>query len=247
VGGLSYAFGVGSWLGQRAEESVLDASDFTFEPPAPLSLVSVSSVLIAFVVVAVLAWCFHGFGRALWFAVFGAAAIVTSQLLKQQLLIRPGLLEFDAPNTFPSGHMTVFVVIAGGLVWALPASARGVAAVFAAVLVGTAAWQLLEYGWHRPSDLLGAQALGVLAFALAAALRLPSRRRVRAPRSGPLSLTKVLGVMLTVTGVALIAGGLILVFFAARFGSDPLMLSASEIAVVGASALTARALMTVST
>lgn len=46
-GGLSYAVGVGSLLGQRAEASVLEAASFTYDPPAPLSLVSVPAVIVA--------------------------------------------------------------------------------------------------------------------------------------------------------------------------------------------------------
>lgn len=245
VGWASYAIGVGSWLGQRAEASVLGASAFTMDPPAPLGLVSVPAMAVALVMLGILAWRFHGLGRALWILLFGVAAIAVSQLLKQEVLVRPELLEFDAPNTFPSGHMTVFTVFAAALIWALPGGARGVTGVFGAVLLGTVAWQLLEYGWHRPSDVVGAQALGVLAFALAAALRLPRRARVvRIPGSATSGLNKVLGAMLTVTGLALVVGGLVLTLLAARMSSDALMLAASEIAVVGASALTSRALMT---
>lgn len=245
VGWGSYAVGVGSWLGQRAEASVLGASAFTADPPAPLSLVSVPAMAIALAVLGLLAWHFHGLGRALWIVLFGAAAILVSQLLKQELLVRPELFEFDAPNTFPSGHMTLFTVLAAALIWAFPAGARGVTGVAGAVLTGTVAWQLLEYGWHRPSDVLGAQALGVLAFALAAVLRLPARRRIgRGARPASAAMTRILGAMLTVAGIALVLGGILLIFFAVRIGSDSLLLAASEIAVVGTSALTSRALMT---
>lgn len=246
VGALSYGLGVWSQLGQRAEASVLGASDFTIDPPAPLSLVSVPTVVAAFLILAVIAWVAHGLGRALWLVLFGSAAILTSQLLKQQLLVRPELLEFDAPNTFPSGHMTVFAVLAGGLLWALPRRMSGCVGVIGALLMGTAAWQLLEYGWHRPSDVLGGLALGVLAFALASALRLPNRAGAR--RTGARAwtgLTRVLAAMLSVAGVALSVGGVLLVLLAAQTGSDVLMLAASEISVVGASALAARALVTV--
>ena len=246
-GGLSYLFGVGSSLGQRAEASVLDASAFTFDPPPPLSLVSVPAVAIALLVITILAWIVHGAGRALWFAIFGFAAIAISQLLKQELLARPELFELDAPNTFPSGHMTVFAIISGGLIWAVPERWRAIVGLAAAVLMGTVAWQLLEYGWHRPSDVLGALALGVLTFALAAALRLPRRSRtVRVPSSASVALTKVLGAILTVAGVVIVAGGVILIAAAAGLGSDTLMLAASEISVVGVSALAARAMVTVS-
>ena len=143
--------------------------------------------------------------------------------------------------------MTVFAVVVGGLIWAFPAAARGAIATFGAVLLGVVSWQLLEYGWHRPSDVLGAQALGVLAFALAAVLRLPQgSRSVRATGPAWAAMNRILGAVITVAGFALVAGGLILVFIATQLGSDALLLAASEISMVGASALAVRAMMTVS-
>ncbi|CAG7603099.1 phosphatase PAP2 family protein [Leucobacter soli] len=245
VGVVSYVIGVQSGIGQLAEQSVLGASEFTFDPPAPLSLVSTWSVGAALLVILLVAWRYRGFGRALWIVLFGGAAILASQLLKQEWLIRPSLLDFEADNTFPSGHMTVFAVVVGGAIWALPAASRGVAGVLGAMLLGTASWQLLAFGWHRPSDVFGGLALGVLAFGLAAAFRLPRRARtVRLPSSGANALNKVLGVVLTVSGWALVVGGLIVVAGAATLDSGSMLLGGSEIALVGASALTARAYMT---
>lgn len=247
VGVASYAIGVGSLLGQRAEASALDASAFTVDPPAPLSLVTPWVVIVALLFLTVLAWLIHGFGRALWLLLFAVAAIVVSQLLKQRVLTRPDFFELDAPNTFPSGHMTVFTVVAGGFIWAVSARFRGLAAVFGAVLMGTVAWQLLEYGWHRPSDVLGAQALGVLAFALAAALRLPrGARTVRLPGMASIVTNNIIGVVLTLTGVLLILGGLVVALLAASAQSDRLLLTAGEIALIGSSALVARAFQTIS-
>lgn len=245
LGVAAYLVGVGSWLGQRAEASVLDAAAFTAHPPAPLSLVSVPAIVGAFAVIGVIAWVSRGFLRALWIILFAGAALAASQLLKQELLARPGLFELDAVNTFPSGHMTVFTVVVAGLIWAVPAGGRGVVAVFGAVLLGTVAWQLLEYGWHRPSDVLGAQALGLLAFALAALLRPPfSASRGRAPGRGAAGLSKVLGIFLTILGVALIAGALVMMLLAGWFSSDQLMLAASEVGLIGLSALVSRGLVT---
>ncbi|MFC7765322.1 phosphatase PAP2 family protein [Leucobacter soli] len=124
VGVVSYVIGVQSGIGQLAEQSVLGASEFTFDPPAPLSLVSTWSVGAALLVILLVAWRYRGFGRALWIVLFGGAAILASQLLKQEWLIRPSLLDFEADNTFPSGHMTVFAVVVGGAIWALPAASR---------------------------------------------------------------------------------------------------------------------------
>lgn len=246
-GVLSYAVGVGSLLGQRAEASVLDASAFNADPPAPLSLVSPWTVAIALALLALLAWLIHGFGRAAWLLIFSLAAIVVSQLLKQRVLSRPDFFDLDAPNTFPSGHMTVFAVVAGGFIWAVSARWRGLAAVFGAVLMAAVSWQLLEYGWHRPSDVLGAQALGVLAFALAAMLRLPrGARTVRLPSSATVAVNRILGAVLTISGIALVVGGLVVALMAASSHTDRLMLTAGEIALVGTSALVARAYQTLS-
>lgn len=241
IGGVSYAIGVGSLLGQRAEASVLDASEFTFDPPAPLSLVSPWSVIAAILVLAVIAWIAHGFGRALWLLVFSVGAIAVSQLLKQRVLSRPDLFDLDAPNTFPSGHMTVFAVIAGGLIWASSGRWRGLAALLGAILMGTVSWQLLEYGWHRPSDVIGAQALGVLAFALAAVLRLPrGAPTAHLPGSVSNAVNRILGVILTVCGIALVIGGILLALVAVSSRSDGLILAAGQIALVGTSALATR-------
>lgn len=244
AGAASFLVGVGSLLGQRAEASVLGASAFNAHPPAPLSLVSIPAITVAFFVIGAIAWRVHGVVGALRVVLFAGLAIVASQLLKQELLPRPGLFEIDAENTFPSGHMTVFTVVVAGCIWAFPAGGRGVVAVLGAVLLGTASWQLLEFGWHRPSDVIGALALGLLAFALAALLRpRQGSSRFRLPGRGAAILTRVLGALLTISGFALVAAALVMLLLAGWFTSDQLILAASEVGVIGASALTSRALM----
>ncbi|MBO1902576.1 phosphoesterase [Leucobacter weissii] len=235
----SYALGVGSVLGQRAEASVLDAAEFTYDPPAPLGLVSIPAVLIALVALGALAWAARGFARAFTILCVSVATIVASQLLKQRVLVRPDLFEFDAVNTFPSGHMAVFAALGGALIWAVPARLKGVTAIGAATLMGVVAWQLLHYGWHRPSDVIGALALALLAFSLAAALRPRGRGGSRDPGSGTMAANRVIGAALGVTGVVLVLGGLVLSLVAANLGSDSLLLAAGEVALVGTAALTA--------
>lgn len=241
VGGLAYLLGVGSTLGQRAEASVLDASAFTADPPAPLSLVSTGSVIVALIVVGLISLWAHGFGRTLSILLFGSAAIVVSQLLKESWLDRPQLFELDASNTFPSGHMTVFAVLSGGLIWAVPKGIRALVLVMSALLLGVVSWQLLNFGWHRPSDLLGAQALAVLAFAIAAWIGpRGSRTSARMTSAANSFVSRLALVVLTVGGIALVLGGLVLVAVAASTRSDALMLNAGEIAMMGVGALAAR-------
>lgn len=246
-GGLSYAVGVGSLLGQRAEAIMLEAADFTYNPPIPLSLVSIPSVAITLLVLALIAFWAHGIRRALAVVVFSSAAIVASQTLKQELLVRPELFELDAQNTFPSGHMTVFAALTAAAIWAVPRALKPVAALLGAGVLGVVAWQLLEFGWHRPSDLVGALSLAVLSFSIAALFR--SRRSGRPARSvaSIMSvLNRIISVLITASGIALTVGGVGLTVAAGWFGSSGLMLAGAQIALIGASALCARALLALS-
>lgn len=250
VGAISYLLGVRSGLGQLAEDSMLDASDFTFDPPAPLSLVNTVTLAVALLIIGLIAWTYRGIPRALWILLFSGVALFSSQFLKQQWLERPSfdeLAEFAADNTFPSGHMTVFTVVVAGLIWALPAASRGIVALLGAVLLGTVSWQLLAYGWHRPSDVLGAIALGVFAFGLASALHPPyGGRAARSVAPGAHALNRVLGVTLAIAGWVLVVVGLLMIAAAGIVRADALLLGGSEVAMVGASSLAARALMRLS-
>lgn len=240
VGVGSYVLGVQSALGQEAEANVLDAARFTTDPPAPLNLVSVPSVAITLLAIGVVACAVHGFRRGIALLTISALALVASQLLKLQLLPRPELFELDAPNTFPSGHMTVFTVLVAALIWAVPARARSLFAVAGAALLAAVGWQLLAFGWHRPSDVLGAIALGVMAFALATLIR-PARSR-----NTPM-LYRTTRVGLGMLGWILVAGSVALAAFAVSQANQDLLLDAGQFGVIGASALATRTLLVLST
>lgn len=237
IGVLSYVLGVGSTTGQQAEASVLDAASFTMDPPAPLNLVSVPSVALALVLIGGLTIAAHGFRRALVIVLAAGLAIFASQLLKQQLLTRPGLFEFDAPNTFPSGHMTVFTALLAAVIWAVPARVRSLVALLGALVVGAAAWQLLAFGWHRPSDVLGAQALVLFMFALLTVLHPP---RIGATAA----LGTTVRVLLTALGVIAVLIALAIAAVAAADSASSLLLIAGELGVVGTGLLTTRCLLT---
>lgn len=240
VGVGSYVLGVQSALGQQAEASVLDAARFTTDPPAPLNLVSIPTVGITLLVIGLVALGVHGIRRALGLLVVSAAALVASQLLKLQLLPRPELFELDAPNTFPSGHMTVFTVLVAAIVWAVPTSARALVAVAGAALLAAVGWQLLAYGWHRPSDVLGAIALGVAAFAVATLIKPATSRSTPA-------LYRTVRAGFGMLGWILVAGSLALAAFAAAQSNQDLLLDAGQFGIIGASVLAARSLLVLST
>lgn len=239
VGVASYVFGVQSEVGQTVEDSVLDAAEFTMSPPAPLNLVSTGSVAIALVIVGIIGLAVHGIRRALVVTVVPAVAIVVSQLLKQQLLTRPQLFELDLPNTFPSGHMTIFTALIAGLVWAVPTRARALVSVAGAVVLAAAGWQLLAYGWHRPSDVFGAIALGCIAFAVAGLIG-PARTRGEVRGGGATS------VGLAIVGWVVTAGAIALAAYAALASNSDLLLVSGEFGAVGVSALASRSLLRLS-
>lgn len=240
VGVGAYLLGVWSVFGQVAEATVLDAASYTTSPPPPLNLVSLPTVVIALVVISILAWIVHGPGRAVRVGLLSLLAIVSSQLLKQQLLSRPELFELDAPNTFPSGHMTVFVALLAALIWAVPGRLRAVVTVIGAVVLAAVAWQLLAYGWHRPSDVLGALALGVLAFTVPSIVW--PARGVASPEFGRVAL-----VGLAILGWSIALGGVVLACIASLRGMGSLLLTAGQFGVIGASLIAARSLLSLST
>lgn len=245
VGGLAYLFGVGSVQGQRAEARVLEAAVFSTTPPAPLGLVSVPSVALTLLLLGAIAWWVHGVLRAFALLCAAALAIAASQLLKDSVLDRPDLFELGAVNTFPSGHMTVFTVVVAGLLWAMPQGSRLALGIMSVFLLGAVSWQLLHFGWHRPSDVVGAQALGVAAFALLAAIgpRRSKRSAVTYAVTGSSLFVRLTLLGLTFTAFALLAGSALLVWFASSVDSDQLMLNAGKIGMLGVSALTARVLL----
>lgn len=238
VGGVaSYVFAVQSTVGQAAEATVLGAAQFTTDPPAPLNLVSAPATLVALILIGGVALAAHGMRRAALATIAPAIAIFASQILKLQILDRPGLFELDAPNTFPSGHMTVFAALLGGILIAVPLRFRGFFAVAGALLLSSVSWQLLAFGWHRPSDIIGSLALTVAVFALAIMLAPGAALTGRQIGAS--------GVILMVTGVialvaALALGGAALTLTIPDQTSATILLLAGEMVGVGVSLLAAR-------
>lgn len=243
IGALAYFLAVGSTVGQNTENSLLDASDFTVNPPAPLNLVSNMTVFGALALVSIIALWVHGIGRLLSVLFASGIALVSSQVLKESWLERPELVDFVTPNSFPSGHMTVFSVISAGLIWALPGRYRVLSAALAAVLLSTVSWQLLEFGWHRPSDVIGAQALTVCTFSLVSWIGpRGSKQAATTANTGRDGLNRMFGIILTLIGIVTVFGGLALIAASNSLSNDSLMLNAWETLLVGVSILSARTL-----
>lgn len=230
VGVVSYVLGVHSALGQQTEDRVLSAAAFTTAPPPPLNLVSPVSIALVLAILGFVALASYGWRRALGVVLVAGISIVAARLLKLWFLPRPELL-YEAPNTFPSGHMTTFVVLVAAMIWAVPTVARQWATYGGAVLLCIASWQLLEYGWHRPSDIYGAIALGVSAYALAAFIRpLTAGRQPRRAASWILFMS---------ASVALLAA-LGILAYAAFADNSHMLLTAGQVGAFAAALLASR-------
>jgi membrane-associated phospholipid phosphatase len=161
--------------GQYVENSALDASSYANQERALLGLVTVPNLALAIAVLAVIGAALRGVRSVLRVVAMIVAANVLTQLLKYAVLSRPDFAEAASDNTFPSGHTVVYVSALLGLLMVLPAAVRPIAGVLSALVLGIVGFQLLEFGWHRASDVVGGVLLVVAMVALAHLL-LPDRR-----------------------------------------------------------------------
>lgn len=247
LGAAAWVIGVGSLIGQQAEAAVLAAATLSYSPPAPLGLVTTPAAIAATMLIALMAWLVHGISRGLTVLFAVGISVVASQLLKQDVLVRPELFEFDAQNTFPSGHMTLFVALSGALVWAVPVAVKAFAVLFGVVISSTISFQLLEHSWHRPSDIVGALALTLLVFSLVSFFfPLKSKRKnTRAPGSDSFGNRMLSFAVLCASAVVLVLG-VILTLIAGWSSSEQLLLNGAQFALVGMTGLTLRAFQALS-
>ena len=98
-------------------------------------------------------------------------AIITSEVLKHTLP-RPDYAGIQGiqHNSYPSGHATIAMSLALGLVMVSPRRLRPIAAVLAALFATAVGTGVLASGWHRPSDSLGAFGVTLGWFAVVSAV-----------------------------------------------------------------------------
>lgn len=122
--------------------------------PTLLRAVSVPTLMLSSAVVLLIA---AGRGRAMRGVralMILAACNVLGQVLKGFVFGRDAIAT-DQGNSFPSGHMIAFGSVAMALWIVVPGAMRGVVAIVAALVLAAAAFELVHYGWHRPSDVVG--------------------------------------------------------------------------------------------
>ncbi|SDR86755.1 phosphatase PAP2 family protein [Actinopolymorpha singaporensis] len=173
-----------------------------------LDAVSLASLVVATAVVAFIALVRRRIRLALVATVLVAGANLTCQVLKDYVIDRPDLgiagTNIGAPNSMPSGHVTVAASIAVAAMLVLPPRLRGLAAILGAVYTALTGIATLSAGWHRPSDALAALLIvGIWAAAAGYLLVLGQRHEpVREP-SNPHHRT--------VAGLALVGGAFLVV------------------------------------
>lgn len=224
--------------GQEFEQRLLESASFNTSPPSPLGLVSEVSIAVSLGVICVVAFFAHSFARAIAIAGVSGFLIVLSQLLKNWLP-RPQLVQWVdvggealRQNSFPSGHMMIVAVICAAGIWASPVFLRVWVAGVGAFLLALTGWQILQFGWHRPSDLFGSVA--IVAAIMSVARFLTPGARLRGAGAPPAGLQRLVFRLLPLGGLLMVVAALgLLVWW--KFGprDDALFLLAAQLGVMG--------------
>ncbi|MFF9011743.1 phosphatase PAP2 family protein [Streptomyces sp. NPDC014870] len=165
---IVYAGLVLTATGQRWENAVLTGrlTDETLaaahEANHTLQHITLSSLAAALLLLAAIGTIRRRY--ALTAAAVGTVAVslLLTEVLKRFLLVRPDLV--DAPphltqNSFPSGHTTIATSVMFGLVLVVPYRLRGLAVGLGALWAIAVGAYTVAAGWHRPSDVIGADLL----------------------------------------------------------------------------------------
>lgn len=159
-----YVIAVHTSWGQRIDEAALDGRTTRVgvlrATDRLLDTISIASLALGTLAIAAVALVRHRPHLALTAAVVIGGSIATTELLKRVVLDRPNLLDLTDPsqqlNWFPSGHSTVAMSLAIGLVLVVAEEYRPVAALAGLVYATLVGAGTVTVGWHRPSDVLGA-------------------------------------------------------------------------------------------
>ncbi|NRG40245.1 phosphatase PAP2 family protein [Rathayibacter sp. VKM Ac-2835] len=206
--------------GQAAENSGLRGADLVFgraTGTAAGALADVTPVSMIGGALLVAAIALIRRRPALALASVGSIVVTAglTQLLKNVVLERPLLVETDSWYTggsFPSGHTAAAVSVVFALAMVVPGPGRTVVLVVGGAVVVLVGNLTMAASWHRASDVLGADLVGLASASLACAW-LSTRAQVgRAPRKPPrravLRVLLVCSVVLVLTLGALAVQGI---------------------------------------
>lgn len=154
-----YSFSVRTRPGQLIENHALSAAFRSSGHPLLLTFVSMPSLIVATVVIVAVALFQRRMDAALRAGLTLVLCNVATQVLKYQVLDRPFFGGHLIHNTFPSGHTTAYVSVALAAVLVVPVRWRAIASAVGALISVIVVADLLGYGWHRLSDIVGAATL----------------------------------------------------------------------------------------
>lgn len=200
---FTYLTAVLTMRGQKLENDALSAASVPHGEPLLLALVSVPDLFIALVIVVTIGLVRRRKDAALAALLVLVVSNMATQLFKYTLLSRPDFSTLLTDNTFPSGHTTAYLSVTIAILIVVPRRLRPVFAAIGALATSAAAIELMNFGWHRLSDIVGAVLLVTTVASLAVALIRPRDVPVVAERQVPL----VTSVLSAVAAVALLAGG----------------------------------------
>jgi hypothetical protein len=178
IGGVLFAFtyvtAVLTSRGQRLENDALSAATVPHGEPLVLAFVSVPDLFFGLVAVVTIALVRRRRDAALRAFLVLALSNLATQLFKYRLLSRPDFSDLLKDNTFPSGHTTAYLSVMIAFLIVVPTRFRPAVSVFGAIVTAAAAVELMNYGWHRLSDIVGAVLLVVTIASLTVAIIRPS-------------------------------------------------------------------------
>ncbi len=219
-----------------------------------LDVVSVTSLLGAAALVAIIALVRLRRGLALAAVVVVVGSTVTSQVLKRLVLERPDVNFYETTpatlNSMPSGHSTIAFSVAVALVLVLPTGLRAQAAWLGAGFASVVAVATQSAGWHRPSDSVAAFLMvGAWAAASGAVLVATSGggRSVEAAGSHQDTPRRLLRAAAGLLAVAVLMGAVVIAADLDRYGATAQVLAylGGSAAIAGTSALVMAALLAV--
>lgn len=171
---FTYVIAVRTPLGQRLDtQAMLDVSAALAGQSwtsTVLSLVS-PTMVVAAAALALAAGAWRGARTACAVLAISGGTIAAAAVLKT-VLVRPEFLN-DSSNSLPSGHVAAIAGLSMAAIFAVAPRYRVAAAVLSAVGLGLTGLATLALQWHRPSDVLAATLVAVMAGALVTAAAVP--------------------------------------------------------------------------
>ncbi|WP_454118348.1 phosphatase PAP2 family protein [Microbacterium lacticum] len=235
----SYLFFVHGYMGQLIDEQARSGAELGRAGDAAARLLDAVPLLSAgMVVLAVLIGLLRRKSLATVVALgVVAAANLTSQLLKHQLLSRPDNGATGTwHNSFPSGHTTVFVSGVFALFLVCAPRVRPYVATLGALASVVVGALLVASGWHRPSDVVGGVLVVAIYVFLGGAL-LARLRPVSARGSAP-GAGGTIGLLIAAAAVSAAAFGLAYVTTDASVEGAPAAALAGFVAIAAVTAST---------